>query len=64
AEDGKGKGLRATTIGELDAAVKAALAHKDGPVLIECVIPRDDCTSELISWGRHVATANARPPAH
>ncbi|MBO1360221.1 alpha-keto acid decarboxylase family protein [Acetobacter sacchari] len=64
AEDGKGKGLRATTIGELDEAVETALAHKDGPVLIECVIPRDDCTSELISWGRHVATANARPPAH
>lgn len=63
AKDGKGKGLRATTIGELDDAVKAALAHKGGPVLIECVIPRDDCTSELISWGRHVATANGRPPA-
>ncbi|MBO1324262.1 pyruvate decarboxylase [Acetobacter sp. TBRC 12305] len=63
AQDGKGKGLRATTAGELDDAVKTALAHKDGPVLIECVIPRDDCTSELISWGRHVATANARPPA-
>ncbi|NHO34400.1 alpha-keto acid decarboxylase family protein [Acetobacter fallax] len=63
AEDGKGKGLRATTFGELDDAVKTALAHRDGPTLIECVIPRDDCTSELISWGRHVATANARPPA-
>ncbi|NHN86770.1 pyruvate decarboxylase [Acetobacter musti] len=63
AQDGNGKGLRATTIGELDEAVKVALDHKGGPVLIECVIPRDDCTSELISWGRHVATANGRPPA-
>lgn len=63
AQDGHGKGLRATTMGELDDAVKTALVHKDGPVLIECVIPRDDCTSELISWGRHVATANGRPPA-
>lgn len=62
--NGSGKGLRATTRGELDHAVKAALAHEGGPVLIECVIPRDDCTSELISWGRHVATANARPPSH
>ncbi|CAM3190295.1 pyruvate decarboxylase [Komagataeibacter xylinus] len=63
AQDGNGKGLRATTIGELDEAVRVALDHKGGPVLIECVIPRDDCTSELISWGRHVATANGRPPA-
>ncbi|QEO17994.1 alpha-keto acid decarboxylase family protein [Acetobacter vaccinii] len=63
AEDGKGKGLRATTAGELAEAVKVALDNKEGPTLIECVIPRDDCTPELISWGRHVATANARPPA-
>ena len=63
ATDGNGKGFRATSAGELDDAIKAALAHKGGPVLIECVIPRDDCTSELISWGRHVATANGRPPA-
>lgn len=62
ATDGHGKGLRATTNGELDEAVKVALAHKGGPVLIECVIPRDDCTSELISWGRHVAATNSRPP--
>ncbi|MEJ5155186.1 thiamine pyrophosphate-dependent enzyme [Gluconobacter wancherniae] len=63
AEDGHGKGLRATTPDELSAAIKTALANHDGPTLIECVIPRDDCTGELISWGRHVATANARPPA-
>ncbi len=63
AEDGKGIGLRAKTAGELADAVKVALDNKEGPTLIECVIPRDDCTSELISWGRHVATANGRPPA-
>jgi indolepyruvate decarboxylase len=63
AEDGKGVGLRATTAGELADAVKVALDNREGPTLIECVIPRDDCTPELISWGRHVATANARPPA-
>ncbi|MDF7674098.1 thiamine pyrophosphate-binding protein [Acetobacteraceae bacterium ESL0709] len=62
ATDGKGKGLRATTNGELDEAIKVALSHKGGPILIECVIPRDDCTSELISWGRHVAATNSRPP--
>ena len=62
AEDGKGLGLRATNGGELHKAVKVALANREGPTLIECVIDRDDCTAQLISWGRRVATANARPP--
>lgn len=62
AEDGKGRGLRATTGGELAKAIEAALANSDGPTLIECVIDRDDCSPELLSWGRRVATANARPP--
>ena len=62
AEDGRGRGLRATNGAELAEAIKAALANRDGPTLIECVIDRDDCTSDLISWGRLVAAANARPP--
>jgi indolepyruvate decarboxylase len=62
AEDGKGRGLRATNSGELAEAIEVALANQAGPTLIECVIDRDDCTSHLISWGRLVATANARPP--
>jgi len=62
AEDGHGRGLRATNGGELADAIKVALANQDGPTLIECVIDRDDCTADLISWGRLVATANARPP--
>ena len=36
--------------------------HEQGPTLIECVIDRDVCTSDLISRGRLVAAANARPP--
>jgi indolepyruvate decarboxylase len=62
AEDGHGRGLRATTGGELAEAIKVALANKQGPTLIECVIDRDDCTADLISWGRLVSAANARPP--
>ncbi|HEY7581078.1 MAG TPA: thiamine pyrophosphate-dependent enzyme [Acetobacteraceae bacterium] len=62
AEDGHGLGLRATTAGELANAIEAALANHRGPTLIECTIDRDDCTSELLSWGRKVAAANARPP--
>ncbi|MDR3406881.1 MAG: thiamine pyrophosphate-binding protein [Methylovirgula sp.] len=62
AEDGKGKGLRATNGGELAAAIETALASREGPTLIECVIDRDDCSGDLISWGRLVAKANARPP--
>jgi pyruvate decarboxylase len=62
AEDGRGRGLRATSGRELEKAIKVALANHDGPTLIECVIDRDDCSADLISWGRHVAIANARPP--
>jgi pyruvate decarboxylase len=62
AEDGHGRGLRATNGGELADAVKVALANREGPTLIECVIDRNDCTPELISWGHLVATANGRPP--
>ena len=62
AEDGHGRGLRATTGGELAEAIKVALANTEGPTLIECVIDRDDCTAELISWGRLVSAANGRPP--
>ena len=62
AKDGKGRGLRATTGGELAKAIETALANSDGPTLIECVIERDDCSPELLSWGHQVAIANARPP--
>jgi pyruvate decarboxylase len=63
AEDGLGRGIRVTNGAELAAAIDAAVAHQDGPTLIECSIDRDDCSSELISWGRLVARANARPPS-
>jgi indolepyruvate decarboxylase len=62
AEDGQGRGIRATNAGELARAVATARANHDGPTLIECVISRDDCSPDLISWGRRVAAANARPP--
>ncbi|MFM6057679.1 MAG: thiamine pyrophosphate-dependent enzyme [Microcystis aeruginosa] len=61
AEDGAGRGLLATTAGELAQAIKVALENREGPTLIECVIDRDDATADLISWGRAVAVANARP---
>ena len=60
AEDGRGKGLRATNGGELAEAINVALANHDGPTLIECVFDRNDCSPELISWGRQVAIANER----
>jgi len=62
AEDGHGRGMRVTNGGELAEAIKTAVANRHGPTLIECVIDRDDCSSDLISWGRQVALANARPP--
>jgi pyruvate decarboxylase len=62
AEDGRGRGLRATNGKKLEEAIRVALDNRDGPTLIECVIDRDDCSPDLISWGRQVARANARPP--
>jgi pyruvate decarboxylase len=62
AEDGRGRGLRAINGGELARAIEVAFANRDGPTLIECIIDRDDCSPELISWGRQVAHANARLP--
>ena len=62
ADSGAGKGLRAGTVDELAAAIQQANQNIEGPTLIECAIDRDDCTRQLISWGRRVATANARPP--
>ena len=46
AEDGHGRGLRATNGGELAEAIKSR-SLTAGPTLIECVIDRDDCTSDL-----------------
>ncbi|KAI5307411.1 hypothetical protein KEM56_000011 [Ascosphaera pollenicola] len=60
---GHGKGWKAKTAGELTAAIKAAKEHRKGPSLIECVIDRDDCSKELITWGHLVSQANAKPPA-
>ena len=57
-----GRGLRANNGKELEEAIKVAVANYDGPTLIECIIDRDDASADLISWGRQVAKANARPP--
>ena len=61
AGEGAGLGLTATTAAELADAIEAARAHRGGPVLIECQIPNDDSSPELISWGSRVARVNSRP---
>jgi TPP-dependent 2-oxoacid decarboxylase len=61
AGEGKGWGTRATTQNQLDAAIARALDH-DGLSLIEVIIDRDDCSKDLLEWGRHVAANNGRPP--
>ena len=60
---GSGLGLKVTTGEQLADAIRQATANKEGPTLIECMIDRDDCSRELITFGHYVATANARPPA-
>jgi TPP-dependent 2-oxoacid decarboxylase len=62
AEDGHGLGLTATTPAELADAIATARGHKGGPVLIECQVPNEDASPEVISWGSKVARVNARPP--
>lgn len=57
-----GLGLKATTPAELADAIRKAQANKEGPTLIQVVIDRDDCTKDLLTWGKKVAKANARPP--
>jgi TPP-dependent 2-oxoacid decarboxylase len=61
ANEGKGLGLHAATVGEFDAAMEQALAH-DGPCMIEVAIDPHDCSTELREWGSRVAVANSRPP--
>jgi TPP-dependent 2-oxoacid decarboxylase len=61
ADDGHGLGLTARTPADLAEAIGNAHAHKGGPVLIECQIPNDDASPQVISWGSKVARVNARP---
>lgn len=62
AGEGHGLGLHARTGAELSDAITKAVANKKGPTLIECSIARDDCTQQLVEWGKRVAATNARPP--
>ncbi|KMQ91387.1 pyruvate decarboxylase [Lasius niger] len=57
-----GLGLKATTPAELADAIKQAEANKEGPTLIQVVIDQDDCTKDLLTWGKEVAKTNARSP--
>ncbi len=59
---GAGWSTRVTTEGELQKAIKTALAHKGGPSFIEVMLDRDDCSKELLEWGSRVASNNSRPP--
>ncbi|KAH6645634.1 thiamine diphosphate-binding protein [Truncatella angustata] len=59
---GHALGLEAHDAGQFAETLKRAMAHRNGPTLIECKVHRDDCSKELITWGHFVAAANARPP--
>lgn len=60
---GHALGLKAQTVEELSRALDRAIAHAEGPTLIECNLHQDDCSRELITWGHFVAASNARRPA-
>jgi pyruvate decarboxylase len=61
AEDGRGLGLKAATADELADAIRKAREHTGGPVLIECQVAHDDCSTQLLEWGSSVVRANGRP---
>ena len=61
AEDGHGLGLKATTANELADAISKAREHTGGPMLIECQIANDDCSTQLLEWAPRVVRANGRP---
>ena len=42
-------------------AISKAREHSGGPVLIECQIANDDCSSQLLEWAPRVVRANGRP---
>ncbi|QLL33690.1 hypothetical protein HG536_0F00140 [Torulaspora globosa] len=62
ADDGHGKGYQVKTGAELAEAIEKSKTNNKGPTLIEIQIHRDDCTTELVTWGQYVALANDRPP--
>eukprot|EP01038_Epipyxis_sp_PR26KG_P012492 gene12492-16758_t len=55
-----GQSYKVKTCGELLDAMKKSEALT-GVTLIEVLLPRDDCTAELLEWSNHVAVANRRP---
>ncbi|KAK3274672.1 hypothetical protein CYMTET_17156 [Cymbomonas tetramitiformis] len=63
-EEGNGVGMKVRNNKELARAISKAESHTSGPVLIECVIDRHDCSKELLEWGSLVANANSRPQQH
>jgi pyruvate decarboxylase/indolepyruvate decarboxylase len=60
AEDGHGLGLKATTGNGLADAISKAREHTGGPVLIECQIANEDCSTQLLEWAPRVVRANGR----
>ncbi len=52
-----GKSYRATTMGELKAALSTAMANEKELALIEIVVPRDDCSPALRRMGEQLGKA-------
>jgi indolepyruvate decarboxylase len=52
---GYGKGVRVTTKGALEQALKDAFANKNEMVLIEAVVPRDNCSRPLKRMAEQMA---------
>jgi TPP-dependent 2-oxoacid decarboxylase len=51
----KGAGFKAATACELNDALAYAKTHSGGPVLIECLLDKFDCSLKLLEWGQRLA---------
>ena len=61
AEAGHGLGLKAMTADELADTIGKAREHTGDPVLVECQLANDDCSTQLLGWAARVVRANGRP---
>ncbi|KAJ7545532.1 hypothetical protein O6H91_09G123700 [Diphasiastrum complanatum] len=61
--EGKCWTIKVKTEKELVHAIKTSQdEQKDSLCFIECILHKDDTSSELLEWGSRVSAANSRPP--
>jgi pyruvate decarboxylase len=60
-DEKRGWGVRVTNESELMAAIERTITEPDKLALIEVMFDPNDCTPELLEFGKRVSSANQRP---